>query len=266
MTNAKNAGAFMVIEMHMNNVSIFSKADGLVNMPGIHMARDSSGRKLLINITGTYSGFLTLYNKYDAGGFSKQYALNIRDSLVDKGYKANSWDYGAVADDRFTYYLNFPVSVIYECGFISHPQEEKELLKTEYMDGMIKTQYEMLLKTFNDIYGIDISKSEFKGKRKDYKSGIEILKLARLAIYFIQNADTRSANIAVKAMKDLYYNSRTKDSINYYTSIMSTINHAEGYFQKGIKYRNKRKFNKARVCFVNAKESINRQYCKRHYS
>ena len=258
MTNAKNADAFMVVEMHMNNVSIFEKADGLVNMPGIHMARDSSGKKLLINITGTYSGFLTLYNKYDAGGFSKQYAVNIRDALVSKGYQANSWDYGAVADDRFTYYLNFPVSVIYECGFISHPVEEKKLMQNDYMDGIVKTDYDMLLKTFNDIYGIDISKNEFKGKRKDFKAGIEVLKLARLAIYFIQHADTKSANMAVKAMNDSYYNSQTKDSIRYYTSIINTINHAEDYYYKGTKYRNKKKFNKARTCFVNAKESLNR--------
>lgn len=258
MTNAKNAGAFMVIEMHLNNVSIFSKADGLVNMPGIHMARDDDGRKLLINITDTYSGFLTLYNKYDAGGFSKQYALNIRDSLVAKGYQANNWDYGAVADDRFTYYLNFPVSVIYECGFISHPVEEKKLLEKDYMDGIVNTDYDMLLKTFNDIYGIDISKTEFKGKRKDFTTGIEILKLARLAIYFIEHADTKSANKAVKTMRDLYYNSRTKDSINYYSSIMNTINNAENYYYKGTKYRNKKKFSKARTCFVNAKESLNR--------
>jgi len=258
MDNAKKANAFMVIETHMNNVSIFSKADGLVNMPGIHMARDNRGRKLLLNITDTFSGFLTLFNKYDAGGFSKQYALNIRDSLVSKGYHANNWDYGAVADDRFTYYLNFPVSVIYECGFISHPAEEKKILESEYMDGMVNTQYNMLLKTFKDIYGIDISKNEFSGKRKDFKSGIEILKLARLAIYFIQNADTRSANIAVKSMKNLYYTPQTRDSINYYTSIMNTINNAENFFQKGTKYKNKRKFNKARTCFVNAKESLNR--------
>jgi len=258
LNNAKNAGAFMVIEMHMNNVSIFSKADGLVNMPGIHMARDNSGRKLLINITSTYSGFLTLYNKYDAGGFSKQYAVNIRDSLLSKGYKANSWEYGAVADDRFSYYLNFPVSVIYECGFISHPDEEKKLLDNEYMDGMVKTQYDMLLKTFQDVYGIDISKKEFKGKKKDFKAGIEILKLARLAIYFIQHADTKSANMAVKAMKDSYYNSQTKDSINYYSNIINTINIAENYYKKGTHYRNKKKFNKARVSFVKAKESLNR--------
>jgi hypothetical protein len=257
MSNAKDAGAFMVIEMHMNNVSIFSKADGLVNMPGIHMARDSQGRKLLINITGTYSGFLTLYNKFDAGGFSRQYALNIRDNLVSKGYKANGWEYGAVADDRFTYYVLFPVSVIYECGFISHPEEEQKLLNEEYMDGMVASQYEMLLKTFNDTYGIDISKKEFSGKKKNFKNNIELLKLARLTVYFIKNGDTKSANAAMKAMNSLYLNPQTKDSIEYYNSIMNRINQAEQHYANGVKYRNKKQFNKARRAFILGRSTLN---------
>jgi len=257
MNYAKNAGAFMVIEMHMNNVSVFSKADGLVNMPGIHMARDGYGRKLLINITGSHSGFLTLYNKFDAGDFSKQYALNIRDNLISKGYKANGWEYGAVADDRFTYYLLFPVSVIYECGFISHPEEDKKLLNEDYMDGMVTSQYEMLLKTFNDIYGINISKKIFSGKNKNCKDSIELLKLARLTIYFIREGDTKSANMSVKAMNSLYLTHQTKDSINYYNSIINTINKAEEYYASGVNYRNKKKFNKARTCFINGKAVLN---------
>ncbi|NLV68015.1 MAG: hypothetical protein GXY14_10125, partial [Spirochaetes bacterium] len=61
MRNARASNSFTVIEMHMNNVAIFNKADGLVNMPGIHMARDSNGRKMIVNIKSTNSGFLTLY-------------------------------------------------------------------------------------------------------------------------------------------------------------------------------------------------------------
>jgi len=256
MNNAKNAGAFMVIEMHMNNVSIFSKADGLVNMPGIHMARDGQGRKLLINITGSYSGFLTLYNKYDASGFSRQYAVNIRDNLVAKGYKANSWEYGAVADDRFTYYLLFPISIIYECGFISHPDEDKKLLNEDYMNGMVASQYEMLLKTFNDIYGINISKEKFSGKKKNFQANVELLKLARLTVYFIKNGDTKSANAAVKAMNVSYFNPQTKDSIDYYNSIINTINKAERHYANGVAHRNKKKFNKARTSFVQGKATL----------
>jgi len=255
--NAKNAGAFMLIEMHMNNVAISNKADGLVNMPGIHMARDKQGRKLLTHIKGSYSGFLTLYNKYDTSGFSKQYAVNIRDNLVAKGYRANGWEYGAVGDDRFTYYLLFPVSVIYECGFISHPDEDKKLLDEDYMNGMVLSQYEMLLKTFNDVYGIDISNNKFSGKKKDFNSNVELLKLARLTLYFIKTGDTKSANAAVNAMNTLYLNPKTKDSIQYYNSIMNTINRAEKHYASGIAHRNKKRLSKARTSFIQGKTTLN---------
>ena len=39
---------------------------------------------------------------------------------------------------------------------------------------------------------------------------------------------------------------------------MNAINNAEFYYNKGIKYRNKKKFNKSRAYFVNARNSISR--------
>lgn len=254
---ARDANAFMVIEMHMNNVAIFHKADGLVNMPGIHLARDSSGRKMLINIRSTYSGFMTLYNKYDASGFSGQYAVNIRQSLIKKGYTPNGWQYGAVADDRFTYYLNFPVSVIYECGFISDPVEEKKLLNDEYSDGMIKSQYDMLIKTCNDMFGIDISGDELKITEKDFSKNIELLKLARIVIFYIQETETSQANKAINAMKKNFYYGNNKGVIDYYSSMMKRINNSESLYNKGIKYKNKKKHSKARKYFVYAKNNLN---------
>jgi len=255
--NAYNSNAFLVIEMHMNNVSVFEKADGLVNMPGIHMIRDSSGRKLLKNITGTYSGYLTLYNKYDASGFSKQYAINIKNSLSSKGYSLNNWEYGAVADDRFTYYLLFPVSIIYECGFISHPAEEKKLRDPEYIDEMIETHYDMLVKTVHDIFGMDISGSSLKFNPRDVAHRIELLKLARLTILFLEKGDVAGANAAVKSM-NRYYSSSTSDTINYYSAILERVNRAESFYRKGLTYSQKKKYRKSRTCFVNAKNSLSR--------
>jgi hypothetical protein len=115
----------------------------------------------------------------------------------------------------------------------------------------------MLLKTFNDIYGINISKKYFSGKKKNFKANIELLKLARLTLYFIKKGDTKSANVTVKAMNSLYLNPQTKDSINYYNSIINTINKAEDYYASGVKYRNKKKFNKARTCFIQGKSTLN---------
>jgi len=258
MRNARASNSFMVIEMHMNNVAIFNKADGLVNMPGIHMARDSNGRKMIVNIKSTNSGFLTLYNKFDASDFSRQYAVNIRQSLVKKGYIPNGWEYGAVADDRFTYYLNFPISLIYECGFISDPEEEKKLLDEDYMDGMIKSQYEMFLKTFNDMFGVDISGNELKITEKDYSDNIELLKLARIAIFYIQNAETDQANIAVRAMKKNYYHGANKGVIDYYSSIMNKINNSERHYHKGSRYNKRKKYSRARKSFIYAKNNLNR--------
>jgi len=256
MREARDANAFMVIEMHMNNVSIFSKADGLINMPGIHLARDKNGARMLINITSRNSGFLTLYNKYDASDFSRQYAVNIRQSLVKKGYIANGWDYGAVADDRFTYYLNFPISIIYECGFISDTEEERKLQDPEYMDGMVQTHYEMLLKTFNDMFGIDISGDEIEISRKDFSDNIELLKLARVAVFYIQMADTAQANIAIREMKKRFYFGNHKGVIDYYCSIISRINKSESLYAKGRKYHNRKKYKKARKYFVYARNNL----------
>lgn len=256
MQSARDANAFMVVEMHMNNVSIFSKADGLVNMPGIHMARDTSGRKMIINIKGTNSGFLTLFNKYDASDFSRQYAVNIRQALVKKGYIPNGWEYGAVADDRFTYYLNFPISVIYECGFISDTAEEKKLVDEEYMDGMVRSQYDMLLKTFNDMFGIDISGDELKITEKDYSDNVELLKLARIAVFYMQNACTGQANLAVHAMRKSYYYGNNKAVIDYYTSIINRINNSENLYYRGIKYNKRKKYSKARKSFIYAKNNL----------
>ncbi len=256
MQRAKEADAFIVIEMHMNNVAIFNKADGLVNMPGIHMARDTSGRKMLINIKGKNTGFMTLYNKYDASGFSRQYAVNIRQSLVKKGYVANNWEFGAVADDRFTYYYYFPISVIYECGFISDIDEEKKLLTEEYMDGMVQSQYDMLLKTFKDMFGIDLSGDDIKITEKDFSDNIELLKLARIAIFYIQEADTSQVNLAIGAMKKNYYYGSHKGVIDYYSSIAKMLNNCDSLYNKGMKFKNKKKYSKARKYFVYAKNSL----------
>ncbi len=255
---ASDAGAFIIIAQHLNNVSIFNKADGRINIPGIHMARDNRNRLLLRNIKGSYSGFLTLYNKFDASGFSRQYAVNIRESLVGKGYKANNWEYGAVGDDRFIYYVDFPVSVIYENGFISHPEEEKKLLDPYYMDGIVKSQYDTLLQSLNEIYGVDISGSRLKINNVKFHERVELLKLARIAIYYIKNAETAKANKTVNAMAEYSRNKDLSDSIAYYQSILRTVNKAEEHYKKGAAKKKKKHHKSARRNFNKALASLDR--------
>ncbi len=249
---ASDAGAFLIIAQHLNNVSIFNKADGRINIPGIHMARDRQNRLLLQNIKGSYSGFLTLYNKFDASGFSREYALKIKNSLVDKGYTPNNWEYGAVGDDRFTYYMDFPVSVIYENGFISNPEEEKKILDPYYMDGIVKSQYDTLLETVKTIYGIDITGSEAKIINVNYNNRIEMLKLARIAIYYFKNAETAKAKKTVEAMNKYSNNTDFADSVEYYNSILKKISQSETLYKRGIAQKKKKQYKSARKSFTAA--------------
>lgn len=249
---ASDAGAFLIIAQHLNNVSIFNKADGRINIPGIHMARDKQNRLLLKNIKGSYSGFLTLYNKFDASGFSREYALNIKNSLVSKGYTPNNWEYGAVGDDRFTYYMDFPVSVIYENGFISNPEEEKKILDPYYMDGIVKSQYDTLLETLKKIYGVDITGSEAKIIDVNYNNRVEMLKLARIAIYYFKNAETARAKKTIEAMSKYSKNADLADSVEYYNSVLKKITHSEALYKRGITQKNKKQYKSARKSFTAA--------------
>jgi hypothetical protein len=87
---AKESNAFIIISEHLNNVSAVQKASGIMNVPGIHIINGIHGRKVLRYISDTYKGFLTLYNRVDASGFSRNYALNIKSRLMERGLQPNS--------------------------------------------------------------------------------------------------------------------------------------------------------------------------------
>ncbi len=256
---AKRCEAFMIISEHMNNVSIFKRADGFVNLPGLHIVRNKRNRKILTYVNGSYSGYLTLYNKYDGSGFSKAYAKNIKNELTIKGYKMNSWDYGAVGDDRFTYYADFPVSVIYENGFISHPVEEALLRDPYYIDGIIRTQYDTMLKTFREVGGVDISGPKVKSTGKKTYSRVNLLKLNRLAIFYIQAGQRKKAETVIRLMKKRYgKDPRFIENIRFYSSIQKKINHAERLYKKGLRFKRKRWHKTARRYYRRALASLNK--------
>jgi len=256
---AKKFGAFMVIAEHLNNVSMFKKADGIVNIPGLHIVRDKRNRKILTHISGSYSGYLTLYNKYDASGFSKNYALSIKKGLTEKGYKLNSWEYGAVGDDRFTYYVDFPVSVIYENGFISHPVEEANCRDPYYIDGIVRTQYDSMLKTFREIGGVDISGDTVKKTGASTYCRVNLLKLSRLAIYYIKSGQAQKSARIIRLMKKRYGKyPQFRDTVRFYSSIQGRIDSSERLYRKGLRYKKKRWHKTARRYFKSALAKLNR--------
>lgn len=253
---AEKAGAFIIISEHLNNISVLYKADGRVNLPGIHITRNGYGWKVLQYVRDTYEGFLTLYNKVDATGFSKNYALKLKKMHIAKGLKPNSWNFGAVGDTRFSYFIDFPMSVIYESGFISNPEEEKNLRKPEYIATIVDSQYNALIETIKETFSIDISGSEVKKSGEMAPELIELLKLARLAIYYIESVNSNKAILAIREMERKYSGTKFAENTYFFSEMKKNLVSSSQYYQLAAKYKHKKKNKLARKYFWLARKYL----------
>jgi len=208
---AKKYNAFIIISEHLNNVLMINKVNGNLNIPGLHVTHDKYGRKYLKFFGKSFSGFLTLYNELDASGFSEKYALKLKEKLMAKNIKPNDWNFGAVADDRFSYFTDFPISIIYESGFISNPQEEKKLRDPKYIKTIVQAQYTSLIENIKNTFGIDISKSELKKLKKSPQDELELLKLSRIIIFYIKKGESSKAIQAINLMNKKYRKTKYKN-------------------------------------------------------
>jgi len=254
---AKRENAFIIISEHLNNVSVIHKADGRVNIPGIHITYDSRGNQILKHVNGSYSGFLTLYNKLDASGFSRSYAHTLKKKLVKKGLRPNSWEFGAVGDSRFSYFVDFPISVIFESGFISNPAEEKKLRNPEYINKIVESQYDALIDNINTIFGVDISDFPPEQNHKNTKNRLELLKLSRISVMYLKKGETARAISTIKIMEKKYRGTKYKKNILYYTNIRKRLLRGEKYYRIGKLNRARRKYRKAKRYFKKARNSVN---------
>jgi N-acetylmuramoyl-L-alanine amidase len=232
---AKKKKAFIIISEHLNNIATIYKASGTINLPGIHITYGKWGRKYLIHIKNTYRGFLTLYNKLDTTGFSKYYALKLKEMLVSRGLKANNWEFGSVADDRFSYFVDFPVSVIFECGFISNPEEESNLRDPEYQRRLAESQYRSFLESIENIFGIDLSGSKPERVNNGSNYCTTLLKLSRIALYYIQNNELQNGISIINDMKRIYGRSKYHKYLSPYLKIKKLLTDVNNKFAQGKK-------------------------------
>jgi N-acetylmuramoyl-L-alanine amidase len=246
---AEKAGAFIIISEHLNNISVIYKADGRVNLPGIHITRNGNDWKVLQFVRDTYDGFLTLYNRVDASGFSLNYALKLKKMLIAKGMKPNSWNFGAVGDTRFSYFIDFPMSVIYESGFVSNPEEEKKLRDPEHISKIVECQYNALIETIKDVFSVDISGSTVQKSGETAPERIELLKLARLAIYYIQSVDSNKAVQAIREMEKKYSGSKYADYTYFFSEMKKNLSYSSRYYQLAARYKRQKKNKLARKHF-----------------
>lgn len=251
---AKQCQTFIIVSQHLNNVSSIHKAFGLANLPGIHITYDYKNRPILRNITNVHKGFLTLYNKYDAGGFSQQYSKNLKAALTDKGLISHNWDQGTVGDNRFSYFIDFPVSVIYESGFISHPEDEQKLKDPAYQDIIAEGQYQSMLSSVKEVFAVDISGNSPVKIKKDTQNVILNMKLSRIAVYFIRNKETSSAGETISAMQRI--NRVMTPEIKYYSELKSMLISYQKNISLAEKYQKKKKFKASSRHYSEARRSL----------
>lgn len=252
---ATETGAFIIVSEHLNNVASMYKKDGLINMSGIHVTLDDNGTRYLTNIRDVYKGFLTLFNKYDASGFSRRYAQLIKDDLVAKGLTPNSWDYGTVADDRFIYFNDYPVSVIYESGFISNLQEEALFQKDDYCKKIAETHYTAMLGSIKEIFGIDISGYNYKVLNNNYDTTLTALKLSRIVMYYLNNGSPEKALNAVSALVTLP-GYKGAGQLAYYQQMETKLRKMVRYQKDAQAFVKKKRYNDAYNSLVSANNQI----------
>jgi len=237
ITLAKKSNSFMLMSQHLNNVSYYNKAFGHSNIRGVHIIKDYYGRYIIKYIPYIYQGYLTLYNIFDTTGFSRAYAVNYRNIMTAGGIKANNWQSGAVADDRFNFFFDYPIGVIFETAFISNPLEEKKLRDTAYIKMVVRNQYNAFLNTFKQKTGIDISQQMVK--KYNYNKNLWChIALNQIALYYIKTASTKKAK---KAILYILKSNRNAKEKKYYSALLRRVTFAESTFFKAHHFKKKAK-------------------------
>lgn len=282
--NAYDAKAQIIISQHLNNVRMGVKATGTSNISGYHIVYDTKGGKYLEKINEVYRGFLTLYNRIDVSGFSRRYALELKKELINIGMQPNGWQMGAVADDRFIYFVNFPISLIYETGFISNPDDLAIITNPEMQDKITRAQYETLLASFKDVFGIDLSEST--ARKVDNPASpfdLTLVKLSRIALFYMQEGMAQEACGVIDIMRTQYGSGRFGSLVTPYSEMKQTALSSERLYHRAMslvskrtKSRKQRQKNiKMALNYLSVAKSmtrskdfydgINRKYCDAYY-
>jgi hypothetical protein len=143
--------------------------------------------------------------------------------------------------------LDYPISIIYESGFISNPEEEKLLATKEYAEKLTDAQYAALLETIKEVFRVDISKKAKKlSKNKASRNTVEMMKLSRIAVYYLKLADTSRFFATVKAMENKAGKEFAANSACF-SAIKNKIEHSEKLYGMGKAAYGAKKTNKKKA-------------------
>jgi N-acetylmuramoyl-L-alanine amidase len=249
---ATESDAFMIIASHLNNVSTISRADGLVNLKGIHVTCGENGRLYFSDVRDTEKGFLTLYNKFDPTGLSFNIADHFRDLMIKDGYTPNNWDAGTVDDDRYIYFSHYPISVMFESGFICNPYEEKFLLDPSHQDKIAQAQYSGIIRSIENKFNIDMQGDTLK-KTGDQNSDITlIIKLQKLMVHYIRENNLNNAIECSRLIQKYAARTRYDQGRYTYSEIGSRLVKSKSLINLANVYIRKKKYAKYKSNMSNA--------------
>ena len=253
---AKKCGAAVLISEHLNNVAPISKADGFVNIQGLHITCDRLRTPYLSYVNDVYKGYYTAYNVYDITGSSRSFADSFRDNMTAAGHQSNKWENGSVADDRFSIYINFPFSVLFESGFISNPAEEAKLRTDEYQQTIAQSQYNALLATIKNNFGADLSHSRPASTGEDCSEAVEAIKLSRIFVLYTQCGEFSKAAHVLTVMEKRLGSTKYSSLVWPYSSLRGRLNRAAAAVNDGEAYARKRKMKKSALSFNRAIQAM----------
>jgi N-acetylmuramoyl-L-alanine amidase len=253
---AKEKNAFMIIAEHLNNISPVNKADGLVNLRGLHLTCTEQRKPLLSYVDSVYRGYYTFYSIYDMTGTSKLVGEGFREKMLSLGHDPNGWENGNVADDRFSIYINYPISTIYESGFISNPVEEKLLRDETYQDTIVESQYEGILSSIKKNFGVDLSQPDPVKTAEEDNEMLDILKVSRIIVFYTQKGEFAKAISAIDVMENKFRNSAFKNNIWSFSKFKSRLSRLDFLSQSGQGFFKKGQYGKASSSFLNAIQTM----------
>ncbi len=241
---ANRADSFLVVSCHLNNISPIYKADGLVNIYGIHITCNNYGTRYISDVRSVQRGFLTLHSAYDVSGFTRNLASDLRAVHVSQNMYVNEWDNGVVADDRFSYFWGYPMSVIFETGFISNPDEEKFLHNPDNQKKIGKAQYESIVSSVKNTFGVDISGATPKKVFEQPKRLTEVVMLSRAVVYYMRKGAPKQAQFAAKTLIDNYDEGQYYEGMQFYKALHRRLATANAFAAKAESAKRKKQSRK----------------------
>ncbi len=123
---------------------------------------------------------------------------------------------------------------------------------------MIEAQYLALLETVEEIFGTDISGTKPRKSGEPSAERLELLKLARLAVYYIKSGDVGGGIRVIREMEKKYSGSKYREHTHYFSSVRSSLARYDSYHRKALVFKKKKNHRKARYYFRLARKSLQR--------